>query len=151
MFFSVLYLENIEQRGIGIENESIWSNGAVNFDQTGPTEKWDPPRKVHGPIFSKLLRLDRTDPFSFRPKFPEILVEIYFQSQIETIVPSFSWGIFIHVDAFRNETFAIKEGSVPQRWIFSFLLRKQNINKSAIKKTSPQRASNIRRGTGCPV
>ena len=28
-----------------------------------------------GLIFSKLFRLDRTDPFSFRPKFPEILVE----------------------------------------------------------------------------
>ena len=28
-----------------------------------------------GPVFSKLFRLDRTDPLSFRPKFPEILVE----------------------------------------------------------------------------
>ena len=28
-----------------------------------------------GLFFSKLFRLDRTDPFSFRPKFPEILVE----------------------------------------------------------------------------
>ena len=28
-----------------------------------------------GPVFSKLFRLDRTDPFSFRPKFPEILIE----------------------------------------------------------------------------
>ena len=28
-----------------------------------------------GPVFSKLLRLDRTDPLSFGPKFPEILVE----------------------------------------------------------------------------
>ena len=28
-----------------------------------------------GPRFSKLFRLDLTDPFSFRPKFPEILVE----------------------------------------------------------------------------
>ena len=28
-----------------------------------------------GPLFSKLFRLDLTDPFSFRPKFPEILVE----------------------------------------------------------------------------
>ena len=25
-----------------------------------------------GPLFSKLFRLDLTDPFSFRPKFPEI-------------------------------------------------------------------------------
>ena len=28
-----------------------------------------------GPGFSKLFRLDRTDPSSFGPKFPEILVE----------------------------------------------------------------------------
>ena len=28
-----------------------------------------------GPVFSKLLRLDRTDPLSFGPKFPESLVE----------------------------------------------------------------------------
>ena len=28
-----------------------------------------------GPFFSKLFRLDRTDPLSFGPKFPEILVE----------------------------------------------------------------------------
>ena len=27
-----------------------------------------------GPVFSKLFRLDRTDPLSFGPKFPEILV-----------------------------------------------------------------------------
>ena len=28
-----------------------------------------------GPVFSKLFRLDRTDPLIFGPKFPEILVE----------------------------------------------------------------------------
>ena len=28
-----------------------------------------------GPVFWKLFRLDQTDPLSFRPKFPEILVE----------------------------------------------------------------------------
>ena len=28
-----------------------------------------------GPVFSKLFRLDRTDPLSFGPTFPEILVE----------------------------------------------------------------------------
>ena len=33
--------------------------------QTGPTGK-------RGPVFSKLFRLDRTDPLSFGPKFPEI-------------------------------------------------------------------------------
>ena len=28
-----------------------------------------------GPVFSKLFRLDRTDPLSFGPKIPESLVE----------------------------------------------------------------------------
>ena len=28
-----------------------------------------------GPVFLKLFRLDRTNPLSFGPKFPEILVE----------------------------------------------------------------------------
>lgn len=36
-------------------------------------EKWSTSKD--GPVFLKLFRLDRTDPFSFRPKFPEILVE----------------------------------------------------------------------------
>ena len=31
--------------------------------------------KRTGPVFSKLFRLDRTDPLSFGPKFPEFLVE----------------------------------------------------------------------------
>jgi len=42
-------MDNTEQRGTEIENGSEWSNGTVHFDRTGP--------------------------FSFRPKFPEILVE----------------------------------------------------------------------------
>ena len=35
-------------------------------------EKWNTSKG--GPVFSKLFRLDRTDPLSFEPKFPEILV-----------------------------------------------------------------------------
>ena len=36
-------------------------------------EKWSTSKG--GPVFSKLFRLDQTDPLSFGPKFPEILVE----------------------------------------------------------------------------
>ena len=36
-------------------------------------EKWFASKD--GPVFSKLFRLDRTDPLNFGPKFPEILVE----------------------------------------------------------------------------
>ena len=39
-------MEDIKQRGPGIENGSKWSNGTVHFDRTGPTEKSGPPRKV---------------------------------------------------------------------------------------------------------
>ena len=42
---------------------SSWSN----------REKWSTSKG--GPVFSKLFWLDRTDPLSFGPKFPEILVE----------------------------------------------------------------------------
>ena len=66
----MLFMENTEQRGTGVENGSEYET--VHFDRTGPTEKSGPPR---GPIFSNVFRLDRTGPFSFRPKFPEILVE----------------------------------------------------------------------------
>ena len=67
-------MEDTEQRGPGIENRSEWSNETVHFDRTGPTEKRGQTSKS-GPLFSKLFRLARTDPLSFRPKFPEILVE----------------------------------------------------------------------------
>ena len=36
-------------------------------------EKWSTSKG--GPLFSKLFRLDRTDPYRFKPKFPEILDE----------------------------------------------------------------------------
>ena len=36
-------------------------------------EKWSTSKG--GPVFSKRFRLDRTDPLSFGPKFPEILVK----------------------------------------------------------------------------
>ena len=42
----MLFMENTDQRGTGIENGSEWSNGTVHFDRTGPTEKSGPPRKV---------------------------------------------------------------------------------------------------------
>ena len=51
--------------------------GRDPFNQTdsdrSDREKWSTPK--NGPVFSKLFRLDRTDPLSFGPKFPEILVE----------------------------------------------------------------------------
>ena len=43
-----------------------------NFNRSD-REKWSTSKG--GPIFSKLFWLDRTDPLSFGPTFPEILVE----------------------------------------------------------------------------
>ena len=64
-------------RPVNVDYLQRWYQiGAIHSTkiQTGPTEKRGPPQKVDL-FFSKLFRLDRTDPLSFGPKFPEILVE----------------------------------------------------------------------------
>ena len=53
-----------------------WNLGRDPFNQNSDRsdrEKWSTSKG--GPVFSKLFRLDRTDPLSFGPKFLEILVE----------------------------------------------------------------------------
>ena len=55
---------------------SLGNLGRDPFNQNSnrsDREKWSTSKG--GPVFSKLFRLDRTDPLSFGPKFPEILVE----------------------------------------------------------------------------
>ena len=47
-----------------------------------------------GPVFSKLFRLDRTDPLSFGPKFPKILVE-WIAPKVPTTMRSLSGKSFI--------------------------------------------------------
>ena len=63
--------------GSGCWTGRMDSGGAIHLTkiQTGPTGKSGPPQNFFGPVFSKLFRLDRTDPLSFGPKFTEILVE----------------------------------------------------------------------------
>ena len=57
---------------------SFWGkvfNGRDPFNQNSnrsDREKWSISKG--GPVFLKLFRLDRTDPLSFGPKFPEVLV-----------------------------------------------------------------------------
>ena len=54
----------------------LWEMGAIHSTKIfnrSDREKWSTSKG--GPVFSKLFRLDRTDPLSFGPKFPEILVE----------------------------------------------------------------------------
>ena len=69
-------------------NGSVRSN-RKSFEKTGPPFEGRDPFNQNsnrsdrekrttskgGPVFSKLFWLDRTDPLSFGPKFPEILVE----------------------------------------------------------------------------
>ena len=51
-----------------------WIRGAIHSTKISTDrEKWSASKG--GPVFSKLFRLDRTDPLSFGPKFPKILVE----------------------------------------------------------------------------
>ena len=45
----------------------------IHLAREAATDLWSTAKG--GLLFSKLFRLDRTDSFSFRPKFPEILVE----------------------------------------------------------------------------
>ena len=42
---------------------------------SNPSDREKRTTSKRGPVFSKLFRLDRTDPLRFGPKFPEILVE----------------------------------------------------------------------------
>ena len=50
--------------------------GRDPFNQhSDPSDREKRTTSKGGPVFSKLFRLDRTDPLSFGPKFPEILVE----------------------------------------------------------------------------
>jgi len=55
-----------------VPQTEIFSNGTVISDQNGPTEK--AAHLERWTLFS-VPRLVRTVPFSFAPKFPEILVE----------------------------------------------------------------------------
>ena len=58
-----------KKRGNSLRKASAFSQ---NSNWSGP-EKWSTSKG--GPVFSKLFRLDRTDPLSFGPKCQEILVE----------------------------------------------------------------------------
>ena len=57
-----------------LETAGNLSNSTEIYDQTGPTEKKGSTSNG-GPSIPKIFRLDRTDPFSFGPKFPDILVK----------------------------------------------------------------------------
>ena len=58
------------------ENSEREDSGHNPFNQNSDRsdrEKWTTSKG--GPVFTKLFRLDQTDPSSFGPKFPDILVE----------------------------------------------------------------------------
>ena len=51
------------------------SSGARSIQQKFKPVREKRTASIGGPVFSKLFQLDRTDPLSFGPKFPETLVE----------------------------------------------------------------------------
>ena len=62
--------------GAHLDSKTAGAHGRDPFNQNSnrsDREKWSTSKG--GPVFSKLFRLDRTDPLSFGPKFPEILFE----------------------------------------------------------------------------
>ena len=64
-------------------------------------EKWSTSK--NGPVFSKLFRLDRTDPLNFGPKFPEILVEWIAPSVFKSVT------FFVCSKIGENTTFTLKK------------------------------------------
>ena len=62
-------------------SDALWSESSVvtgrdPFNQnSNRSDREKRTTSKGGPVFSKLFRLDRTDPLSFGPKFPESLVE----------------------------------------------------------------------------
>ena len=61
---------------ITVNSQSTWDVGRDPFNQhsdRSDREKWSTSKCE--PVFSKLFRWDRTDLWTFGPKFPEILVE----------------------------------------------------------------------------
>ena len=69
------------QPGEASQSSAGSSVGSLRYGDYGLRARSIQPQFNHnstskvGPVFSKLFRLDRTDPLSFGPKFPEILVE----------------------------------------------------------------------------
>ena len=64
-----------KKKSYEINKEKSETTGAIHstkISDRSDREKWSTSKG--GPFFSKLLRLDRTDPLSFGPKFPEILL-----------------------------------------------------------------------------
>ena len=72
--FRVVSIKDVRTVRTGNENESEWSNGTVIF-RSDRSDREKRTTSKGGPVFLKLFQLDRTDPLSFGPKFPEILVE----------------------------------------------------------------------------
>ena len=71
VFSSILNIDCTKKLDTGVKNRSSFSNGMVNFgSDRSNQEKVSTSRS--GLAFSNPFQLDRTDPFSFRPNFPEV-------------------------------------------------------------------------------
>ena len=70
---SMIVLLFIQNNSWFKNNQNMGRDPSNQNSNRSEREKWTTSKG--GPVFSKLFRLDRTDPLSFGTKFPEILVE----------------------------------------------------------------------------
>ena len=96
----------------------LWEMGAIHSTKIfnrSDREKWSTSKG--GPVFSKLFRLDRTDPLSFGPKFPEILVGKWARSVEPKFQPVGS-GKVVHLKRWTRffETFAVGPNRSIEFW-----------------------------------
>ena len=93
-----------------------WNLGRDPFNQnSNRSDREKRTTSKGGPVFPKLFRLDRTDPLSFGPKFPEILVEQIapldseFQMLVVFRIPCAAFG-------FQSPGFWIPQAKFPRFW-----------------------------------
>ena len=72
-FFLFFPYRHCLPRGLVQGHTYFWRDPFNQNSDRSDRENWSTSKD--GPVFSRLFRLDRTDPLSFGPKFPEILVE----------------------------------------------------------------------------
>ena len=72
-FFFIFPLPSLFAQSLVQGHTYFWRDPFNQNSDRSDRENWSTSKG--GPVFSRLFWLDRTDPLSFGPKFPEILVE----------------------------------------------------------------------------
>ena len=111
-------------------------NGPFRLDRSNQ-EKWSTLKG--GPIFLKLFWLDRTNPFSFRPKFLEILVEWITPC---VFLEGVGWISMHTVSTNSTDQFMwyFFSSSLWQKWQWSFLVQALYSLTACFQKTGYQKS-----------